>query len=53
MSFINNLPDDYYQTTLINSFTEHEKSNINYNLPIYQRNPRVNCKLSLNLLNIL
>lgn len=48
MSFINNLPEDYYQTTIIERFSENNQHPINYNLPIYQRNPRVNYKLSLN-----
>jgi predicted O-methyltransferase YrrM len=47
MSFTNNLPDDYYQSKIVNSFTEHNRDIINYSVPIYQRNPRVNCKLSL------
>jgi predicted O-methyltransferase YrrM len=48
MSFKNYLPEDYYQTKIINSFTEYDKKTINYDVPIYQRNKQVKYKLSLN-----
>ena len=46
--FKNSMPDDYYQTQIVNSFTKFNIKNTNYNTPIYQRNPEVKGRLSLN-----
>lgn len=53
MSFKNNLPDDYYPSKIINSFVDMGKESIDYNVPIYKRNPHINSKLSLNHIELI
>jgi predicted O-methyltransferase YrrM len=47
MSFQNFVPSDYYQSQIIKSFHDNT-TQTDYSVPIYQRNPRVKNKLSLN-----
>lgn len=47
-SFQNCMPSDYYQTQIVSNFTEYNKEKTDFTVPIYQRNPRINYKLSLN-----
>lgn len=53
MSFIQNLPDDYYQTNIIKEYHPLEINNINYEKPIYQRNPEILNKLTLNHIEVI
>lgn len=53
MEFKKYMPDDYYQSTIINDFKNLDISNINYNTEIYQRNPEVINKLSLNHIEVI
>ena len=47
------MPVGYYNTQIIDTFTPFNKNDINYDTPIYQRNPTVPCRLSLNHLEFL
>jgi predicted O-methyltransferase YrrM len=53
MSFNSFLPSDYYQCNIVTSFNKNEDTKTDYTLPIYMRNPRVNCKLSLNHIELI
>lgn len=48
MEFKNYMPDDYYRVNIIDKFKAHDINSINYNTEIYERNPPVISKLSLN-----
>lgn len=53
MSFSNEMPNDYYQVNIVNEFKDINIKDINFNLPIYQRNPETINKLSLNHIEII
>jgi predicted O-methyltransferase YrrM len=48
------MPDDYYQIKIVESFQQNSTDKpTNYDNPIYKRNERVNCKLSLNHIELI
>ena len=51
--FIQKMPVGYYSTNIIDTFKPFNKNDIDYNTPIYQRNPTIPCRLSLNHLELL
>jgi predicted O-methyltransferase YrrM len=53
MEFKKYMPDDYYQSTIIHEFKPLDSSKINYNTEIYQRNPEIINKLSLNHIEVI
>jgi predicted O-methyltransferase YrrM len=53
MEFKKHMPDNYYQTKIIDNFTDFNLVSINYNNEIYQRNPEVINKLSLNHIEVI
>jgi predicted O-methyltransferase YrrM len=48
MSFIKNVPDDYYRLNIINVFNDVSLNNIDYDSNIHLRNPPITDKLTLN-----
>ena len=53
MDFTNYMPENYYLSKLIASFTEYDINNINYDKPIYMRNEIKQGKLSLNHIELI
>lgn len=53
MEYKQYLPDDYYQTNIVEKYKPFTTTEINYNTQIYQRNPEVINKLSLNHLEVI
>ena len=47
-NFKNKTPEDYYQTKIIDKFSSYNQKKINFKSEIYQRNPEVKGKLTLN-----
>lgn len=52
-TFQQKTPVGYYNSQIIENFTSFQQGSIDYNVPIYQRNPVVSGRLSLNHLELL
>lgn len=51
--FEKKFPDDYYYSNVVENFTNFEIGKVDYNQPIYFRNPKEKFKLSLNHIELI